>query len=366
MLASLSKVPVTDRLRALSGFALGLLVMFCAVRVFVVNSFDFENMQHGVRLIVQGINPWAPATRIPHFYNPPYAVLFLWPMLFLTPKFYIVVGGALLFAFIFYRRAWVALAWFATNTALWLVAAGGIDMFVMGAGLLLLAAGDRAQNRWAGLLWRVMAYGLLMIKPQGGCFIVALYILMRRDWKGLLASVVIYGWPFISLYPDWIRVLLSDPPRSQVVASHTIWAKYGPAFAGLIALGVLVSRKWKYWQLGGALAGIMTPYGMPGVPILLILSGVRKLAAIPIFVLYSGCLAVLTWVTPPAGVDFYEYISPLMAIYHLSMLGLALVLACLSGDESEDADTIALGDRVKQYLWSLARSISRWPGKTGA
>ncbi len=327
--------------------------MGVVVRVFVVNSFDFENIQRGLDLIVRGINPWAPATRIPHFYNPPFAILFLWPMLFAFPKVYLVLGGGLLFAFVFYHKAWVALAWFATNTALYLVAAGGIDMFVIGGGLLLLLAGDKSQSQWGGLLWRVLAYGLLMIKPQGGIFIVVLYILMRRDWRGLLISVLIYGFLFLPLYSDWLRVMLSDPPLSQTVAAQTLWAKFGPGLAGVVALGVLLARKWTYWQLGGALAGIMMPYGMPGLPILLILSGVRTLVAIPIIVVYSGCLAALTWVTPPPGVDYYGYLNPLMAIYHLGMLGLALTLACLSRDDVDHADGIAVGDQVMQFFKRL-------------
>jgi hypothetical protein len=350
MLPSLSKIPVTDNTRALLGFVLGILVMLVSVQIFIVNSFDFENIQRGLGLLVQGINPWASATRIPHFYNPPFSILFLWPMLFVTPKFFLIIGGALLFAFVFYHKAWVALSWFAINTFLWLVAAGGIDMFVIGSGLLLLHAGDKSENKMVGLFWRVLAYGLLMVKPQGGFFVAALYIIMRRDWKGFLISIVLYGLLFLPFYPDWFHVILSDPPLAQTVATHTIWAKYGPAVAVVIALGVLVSRKWKYWQLGGALAGIMTPYGMPGLPIFLILSAVPKLVAIPIVVVFSGLLAVLTWVSPPPGEDFYVFISPLMAIYHLGMLGLALALACITGDDNEDADTIAIGDWVKHHL----------------
>ena len=230
--------------------------MLVAVRIFVVNSFDFENMQRGIRLILSGVNPWIPETRIAHFYNPPFAVLFLWPMLFATPQLYLVIGGALLFAFVFYHEAWVALAWFATNTVLWLMAAGGIDMFVIGAGLLLLLAGDTSYEKWQGLVWRVLAYGLLMVKPQGSIFIVAFYILTRRDWKGLLISAIVYGMLFLPLYPDWLYVLLHDPPLAQTEATHTLWAKFGPLVASVIALAALLARRWKYWQLGGALAEI--------------------------------------------------------------------------------------------------------------
>lgn len=340
--------PVTARIRALIGFLLGFVIMFAVVQIFIVNSFDFENMQRGVSLIFQGINPWAPDTRIPHFYNPPFAVIFLWPMLFATQNFFLVLGGAFLFAFTFYHKAWVALSWFATNTFLWLVAAGGIDMFLVGAGLILLLVGDRTENKWVGLVWRVSAYGLLMIKPQGGIFIVALYILLRRDWKGLLISILIYGLLFIPLYPDWISVLMSDPPLAQTEASHTIWGKFGSGVAAVIAMSVVISRKWKYWELGGALAGIMMPYGMPGIPIFLTLSGVRKLIAIPIVIVFSGCLAVLTWVNPPAGEPFYKFISQFMAIYHLSMIGLALALACITGADSDDSDTIDFAGWIKQ------------------
>jgi len=48
---------VTNRQRAAFGFALGLILMFVAIRVFVVNTYDFENMQRGVRLLLSGVNP---------------------------------------------------------------------------------------------------------------------------------------------------------------------------------------------------------------------------------------------------------------------------------------------------------------------
>jgi hypothetical protein len=98
-------VMVTPATRAALGFCLGLAIMLMAVRVFVTNRYDFDNMQRGTRLILSGINPWAAATRIPDFYNPPFAVIFLWPMLWTGPKVFLAVGGAALFAFVFYQRA---------------------------------------------------------------------------------------------------------------------------------------------------------------------------------------------------------------------------------------------------------------------
>ncbi len=353
MSSRLPHIPVTDASRAVLGFGVGCLVLYAAVRIFVVNSYDFVNMQHGLHLILSGMNPWAPATRIPDFYNPPFSVLFLWPMVFLTSKTYLVVGGGLLFAFVFYQRAWVALAWFATNTLLWLLAAGGIDMFVVGGGLLLLLAGDRYFEKRRGLFLRVLAYGLLMVKPQGTLFIVALFILMRRDWKGFVIGCTVYGLAFLPWYPAWLNVIWHDPPLAQTQATHTLMAQYGPWIAGVIAIGVILKRKWRYWQIGGALAGILMPYGMPGLPIFLTLTAVEPLAAIPMVVVWSACLAALTWVTPPAGVDFYAFLSPRMAIYHLSMLGLALVLASLS-PSSAGADVIAVADGIRSR-WVRAR-----------
>lgn len=357
-LISSQQRPVTDTARAALGFALGLLLMLVATRVFLVNSFDFDNMRRGIQLLSSGVSPWAAQTRIPHFYNPPYAVLFLWPMLIATQQAYLSVGAACLFALIFYHRAWVALAWFATNTALWLIAAGGVDMFLMGAGLLLLLAGDRTYATKRGLALRVLAYGLLMVKPQGGAFIVVLYLLTRLDWKGALLSLFVYGLLFIPLYPDWVYVIRHDPPLAQTEATHTLWARYGPIAAALVAFGAVVSRRWQYWQLGGALAGILTPYGMPGIPSLLTLTSVKSLKAIPIVVMWSAGLTILTWVTPPPGVDFYDYLQPLMAIFHLSMFGLALTLACLSADD-QGPHTIAVNEWIRDQLSRARRLVNR-------
>lgn len=324
--------PVTNLQRTVFGFALGIIIMFVATRIFQTNSYDFENISRGIKLLLSGINPWAEQTRIYNFYNPPHSVLFLWPMLFASPKACLIVGAAFLFAFVFYHKSWVALAWFATNTALWLVAAGGIDMYIVGLGLILLLIGDNNFPTKRGLAFRIAAYGLLMIKPQCGIFIVFLYVLTRHDWKGVLLSCFIYGVLFLPLYPSWINVIINDPPLAQTEATHTFFARFGPIVASLVALGVLVSRKWQYWQLGGALASLLTPYGMPGIPSFLILTAVKSYQAIPIFIIWSAALASLTWIDPPSGVDFYDYLAPFMAIFHLSINGLALTLACLSPD----------------------------------
>src|SRR4030065_140720 len=163
-----------------------------------------------------------------------------------------------------------------------------------------------------------------------------------------------YGLLSLPLYPDWVTVILRDPPLAQTEATHTLWAKFGPIAAALVALGATLSRKWQYWQLGGALAGILTPDGMPGLPSFLALTAVKSRKAIPVVVLWSAALAVLTWVTPPAGGDFYDYLQPLMAIFHLSMLGLALTLACLSGDEA-GPHTIAGSEWIRNVLSRAAR-----------
>jgi len=346
MLSHLPYKPITNQTRALLGFGLGFCIMLAVVKIFPVNSFDFENMQRGIRLILSGVNPWAATTHIDHFYNPPFSVLFLWPMLFSTPKIYLVIGGAFLFAFVFYHKVWVALAWFATNSFLWLVAAGGIDMYVIGCGLILLTAGDKHFEKWLGVFLRVLAYGLLMVKPQGGIFIVVLFILTRRDWKGLLFSVILFGLPFLYLYPDWFSVLTTNPPVAQTYASHTLMARFGLGITGLIATLILFSRRWTYWQLGGAMAGILMPYGMPGLPIFLSLTAATKFKAALVVIVFSGLLSILTWITPPPDVDFYGFLNPLMSIYHLSILGLVLALACLS-DSSDASDTIGIWEWVK-------------------
>lgn len=326
-----------DTVRGMMGFIFGLMIMYFVVRIFVVISYDFENMRQGTNALISGINPWEAETRIHDFYNPPFSVLFLWPLLITTPQVILMLGGAFLFAIIFYQKAWVGFAFFATNTFLYLIGAGGIDMYVMGAGLFLLMMNEKSYDKNYGVLLRVLGYGFLMVKPQGGIFIVIIYILLKRDWKGLLISAAIYGLFFINLYSDWLRIILTDAPQSQTVSTHTLWGKFGPFVSIPIAIWVIFARKWKYWQLGGALAGILAPYGMPGIPIFLTLTAINRIAAIPIIIVYSGCLAVLTWKNPPAGHEFFSYVYPFMAIYHLSMLGLALILACHNTDDSDES-----------------------------
>ena len=90
--------PVTDTTRAAFGFALGLAVMLVATRVFQVNTYDFANLQRGVQTLLTGVSPWAAETRIPDYYNPPFAVLFLWPTLLTTPQVFLSLGAGCLFA----------------------------------------------------------------------------------------------------------------------------------------------------------------------------------------------------------------------------------------------------------------------------
>jgi hypothetical protein len=335
-----------DNLRAFLGFLFGLIIMLVVVNVFVVNKFDFGNMRKGVITQLSGINPWAIDTRISHYYNPPFSVIFLWPLMFTSPELILSLGGALLSAVIFYQKTWVGFAWFLTNSFLWIIAAGGIDMYVMGAGLLLLFIGEKYFNSKFGLILRVLAYGFLLVKPQGGIFIVALYILFMRDWKALLLSLAVYGLIFVRYYPDWFRVLLTDPPISQTVEVHSIWGKFGPLIAIPVALWVIISRKWNYWQLGGVLAGILPPYAMPGIPLFITLTSIKKLIAIPIIVVYSGCLAALTWIDPPPGTEFYAFSDPLKAIYHLSLLGLSIILACYSAGDVFDYSRLKSIERI--------------------
>ncbi len=347
MRSRLNSINLSNRTRSVFGFCLGILIMLAVVQVFLVNSFDFENMQRGIQYLISGNNPWAEEINLAHFYNPPFSVLFLWPILFTSAKFYIVIGGALLIAFIFYHRAWVALSWFATNTFLWVVAAGGIDMFVIGSGLLLLLSSDNVKNNWLKIVLRVCAYGFLLVKPQGGLFIVLLFVLLRKDWVGPSFSILIYGLPFLSLYPDWIRTILSNPPLAQTVASHTIAAKFGLVTGVLIAVLMLAARRWRYWQLGGVLAASLMPYGMPGIPLFLALTAVKSLRAIPTIIVYSSLLASITWINLPPGLDNSDYGSLLMAIYHLGMIGLGFVLAifskhCLSEDSIDIPELLKL------------------------
>ncbi len=226
-------------------------------------------------------------------------------------------------------------------------------MFLMGGGLLLLIAGDRDFDGLRGFVLRVLAYGMLMVKPQGGVFIVVIFILLRRDWRGMLVSILLYGAPFTLLFGDWLRVVLNEPPLSQTVLTTTIYAQFGLIIAVIIALLVLVARRWEYWQLGGIFAGILIPYGMVGIPAFLALTAVKPLAAIPIVIIYSALLSVITWVPPPPGVDYYAYVSPLLAIYHLGVLGLSIALACMSPADEDVTGAITVSDwircRIRQF-----------------
>ena len=344
---------ITDGQRALLGFVLGIAMMSVIVRVSVVNTVDFNIMQRGAFDLLNGMNPWRSVEDFYGFYNPPYSVLFLWPLIFITPQMLQVFGGALLVAIVFYQKTPVAIAWFFTNSILWVIAMGGIDMYLMGAGLLLLFAGDKYYNRKWGILLRVLAFGFLMLKPQGGFFIILLFVLSRKDWKAPLISAVIYGLPFIMLYPSWIQTSLAVSPITDVSIEHSILGVFGKVVAGVIAVLIIVARKWDYWQLGGALAAILVPYGLPAVPVFLTLSAVRSLKAIPVVIIFSGCLAALTWLQapPPEIVDFNAYVKPYLDIYNLSMVGLPLALACVSEtDYAARVRVIAVGEWAKKGL----------------
>lgn len=340
---------VTPLQRTLLGMTLGFLIMLTVVQVFHVNSFDYENMCNGTQMLLSLQNPWAEPNPIQHFYNPPFSVFFLWPLLFVSEKVLLIFGGSLLFGFVFLKKAWVSLAWFATNTFLWIIAAGGIDMLVIGAGLMLLSISDASKHRSWQLISRVAAYGILMVKPQGGLFIVLLYILWKKDWQSTLLALILYGLPFITLYPDWIRILLDNPPLAQTVATHTFAGKFGLFIGLLIALSMVISRRWTYWQLGGVLSAAVMPYGMPGLPLFLTLGAIHSLKAIPIMIACSALLASLTWINLPSGLSNPDYGSLLLAIYHLGMLSLAFVMALFS-TPSPSEETLEIGSGIKKFV----------------
>ncbi len=344
--------PPTDSQRALFGFLLGLIVMLGLVRFTFINAHDFNAIQRGVWLMVNFDNPWLPLSDWYEFFNPPHSVLFLWPMLFVTPSVLQVFGGALLFAIIFYKKVWVALAWFLTNSVLWVIGTGNIDMVVMGVGLPLLFAGDKYYDAKRGLVLRILAYGMLTVKPQGGAFIAGLYFLLRRDWKAGLLSTLIYGVCFLPLYPSWLAAHLSGPIITAGVVSHSIWAGFGPLVAIVVAGLVAVSRRWKYWQLGGALAAILAPYGMPAVPFFFMLTAVPSLAAVPVVIIFSAGLVALTWfVAPPPGVtDAHMFYKSYLDIYNLGIIGFGLALACLARPGARSDEDITVNEFVGRQL----------------
>lgn len=316
--------------RVFLGFVVGFAFMGTATRVFIVNSFDYANMLRGIQALFHGVNPWDAGTRVLNFYNPPFALFFLWPMLWVRPQVLLILGGGLLSGYAFYRRAWVALGWFVSAEMLWLIAAGGIDMYVVGMGLWALALGDRASAKWLRTSFYVVGYGFLLVKPQGGVFIVLLHIWLRRNWGAILWSVGLYGILFAGFYPQWLRVLITDPPPGHRTETHAFAAQFGIGAALVLALMVLWARPWAYWSLGGALSAILSPYGMPGVPLFLILTSVRTKKALLMFVLFSSALTLLTWNTPPPDIrDYYAYVGKFLRIYHLGMQAYALSLAVL-------------------------------------
>ena len=90
---------------------------------------------------------------------------------------------------------------------------------------------------------------------------------------------------------------------------------------------------------------------MPGIPIFLVLTAVDRPSAVPAVLVYSGCLAVLTWVAPQ---------SPLMGIYHLGMLGLALILACLlPGTAPDDPGSVDARKLVRTVIQTARTRLMR-------
>lgn len=352
---------ISPAIRAVFGFVLGLVLMSAVLQVFQPNRFDFDNIRTGTLAIWSGVNPWNAETRITHFYNPPFAALFLWPTFFTSPRILITLGAALLVAYIFYYKTWLGLAWFATNSALGTIVAGNVDMFVMGSGLLLLLAGDHDSHRWRGMVWRILAYGFLLVKPQGGLFIVILYVLLRRDWIGIGIAGLLYSALSLPYLPDWIHVLLTDPPPGGFDVPQSLWGAFGPFFALVIMPVIVLARRWKYWQLGAALAAILPPYAMGGVPIILLLTTINSWKAAIAILIYSGCMALLTWIEPPFPVpDYYDFIDPLLTIYNFSLIGLTFILSLLLPDpRPPDDETIDLRPRAIQIGQKMKGILKR-------
>lgn len=74
--------------------------------------------------------------------------------------------------------------------------------------------------------------------------------------------------------------------------------------------------------------------------------------AIPIVVIYSGCLAVLTWVNPPPEIEFYKFSNPMLSIYHLNMVAVALLLACYTKGKND-----AQNEQISQFFRNVKTYI---------
>jgi hypothetical protein len=118
----------------------------------------------------------------------------------------------------------------------------------------------------------------------------------------------------------------------------------------------LLARRWRYWQLGAVLAQTVLPYGMPAVPLLIIFTAIPKLVAIPVIVLFSAAIAAMTWLNPPPSfTNTYDFILPMLSIYHITMLVFGLALACLFSPEDADEPTDIDLSRYLRHTVSRAR-----------
>jgi len=72
-------------------------------------------------------------------------------------------------------------------------------------------------------------------------------------------------------------------------------------------------------------------------------------------------MSILTYLGDASSpeMDFYSFVNPLMSIYHLSMLGLALILACLLPEKSTKTDW--RGDFPGVHLtWPGVKNLMKW------
>lgn len=224
-----------------------------------INSFDFDNINHGLGMMLVGVSPyWFKG--IYQYYFPPWSVFFLWPLAFVTVAWMVALDVALWIVYVLARGRLPALLFLIHPLFILLIASGNSEIIGLVVGVWLIQANVKGWPRGVAML-------LLTIKFQTAFLLIlleGLRILLDRDWEAL-AVIPALAIPAMIRFPQWIPNYFKNPAGAwgysfSVIGTGGVLAAVSIT---IIILYIMRKRLDEWRALAIFLSLVWTPYVLP-------------------------------------------------------------------------------------------------------
>jgi len=300
-----------------------------------INTFDFDNISHGMGYLLRGTNPYWSLDKY-QFYFPPWSVVFLWPLAFLNVGWMVALDVAIWIIYVLARGKPTALLLLIHPLFILLIASGNSEIVGLVFGIWLVQSNLKGWPRGVALL-------LLTIKFQTVFLLILLEgvrILLDRDWQAV-AVIGAVAIPTIVIFPQWIPNYFVNPAGAwgypfSVIGTGGVLAAL--AFTALILL--VMRRRLDEWRtMAIFLSLVWTPYVLP-FSFIAIFIPLARAKWWRVLAFLGGSIALLPF--------FFQKFHYLEREGTILMLALALLLCERDAEQTEYAVAERYG---KQYPW---------------